>query len=108
MITTLVTIEGPLTRTLIPEGVPTLGRVSIIRFAGAARPHTPRLQSPPERGLTPNRIRHGKRTPYEYECSTRVINETESSQRKVDNTIMDGILWYQVASFSMHFWLKLR
>ncbi len=76
-----------------------VGRSTRAVFVGAARPHTPRLHSPPqEADADTGRLQtHNDGTKRQPE-----------PQRRLDNTFKNGILHNQVASFSMHFWLRIR
>ena len=58
--------------------------------------------------LTPARGRHDKGISYAYGRMTMVTKRSKESQGKLDNTFKNGILHNQVASFSMHIWLKIR
>ena len=78
---------------------PTPGRPTRVRIVEATRPHTPRLHSPPqEADADTGRLQtHNDGTKRQPE-----------PQRRLDNTFKNGILHNQVASFSMHFWLRIR
>jgi len=83
-----------------PPSLP-LGRSTYACFVGALPPH-PRLP-PLHRRLTPARDRQDNGDAYER--IAMVNKRSKKEQRRLDNTIENGILQNQVASFSMHIWL---